>query len=142
MPPAPAAVVLLVSADADSREMCKDFKDFLGYHGLVPIPVSRDVIATDILLPGDMDGIELIRRLKGYERTRAIPVIVLTACVWSTDRERPKQAGCDLFRIRRWTKKLHIPRWCRFTLRPHHLQDQCHAMPMETDLPCRIRPRD
>ena len=48
---------------ADSREMCKDFKDFLGYKGLVPIPVSRDVIATDNLLPGDMEGIELIRRL-------------------------------------------------------------------------------
>ena len=64
MPPASAGVILLVSADADSREMCKDFKDFLGYHGLVPIPVSRDVIATDNLLPGDMDSIELIRRLK------------------------------------------------------------------------------
>ena len=69
-------MVLLVSADADSREMCKDFKDFVGYHSLVPIPVSRDVIVTDILLPGDLDGIELIRRLKGCERTSAIPVIV------------------------------------------------------------------
>ena len=75
--------------------MCKGFKDFLGYHGLVPIPVSRDVIATDNLLPGDMESIELIRRLKGYERTMAIPVIALTACVGSTDRERAHMEGSN-----------------------------------------------
>jgi CheY-like chemotaxis protein len=85
--------------------MCKDFKDFLGYQALVPIPVSRDVIATDNLLPGDMEGIELIRRLKGYERTMAIAVIALTACVWSTDRERAHMEGSNPLAPTRFNRK-------------------------------------
>ena len=77
MPPTPAAVVLLVQADADSREM---YAEFLRYQGFLPVPVSTardaltvaphaDVIVTGLLLPVDMDGIELIVRLKRDERT-------------------------------------------------------------------------
>jgi len=105
MPPTPAAVVLLVQADADSRDM---YAEFFRYEGLVPVPVSTardglplapraDVIVTGLLLPGDMDGIEFIARLKRDERTKRIPVIVVTACAWKSERERAQQAGCDLF---------------------------------------------
>jgi two-component system, OmpR family, alkaline phosphatase synthesis response regulator PhoP len=37
-----------------------------------------DLILLDLLLPG-MDGLEVCRRLKGEVRTRAIPIIMLTA---------------------------------------------------------------
>jgi len=105
MPPRRAAVVLLVQADADSREM---YTEFLRYQGFLPVPVSTacdgltvapsaDVIVTSLLLPGDMDGIEFIARLKRDEYTKRIPVIVLTACVWKGDRERAEQAGCDVY---------------------------------------------
>ena len=105
MPPTPAAVVLLVQAEADSREM---YAEFLRYQGLLPVsvPTARDgltvapeadVIVTGLLLPGDMDGIEFIARLKRDDRTKGIPVIVLTACAWKSDRERAEQAGCDVF---------------------------------------------
>lgn len=102
----PAAVVLLVQADADNREM---YTEFLRYEGFLPVPVSTardgltvapraDVIVTGLRLSGDMDGIEFISRLKRDERTKTIPVIVLTACAWKSDRERAAQAGCDVFR--------------------------------------------
>ncbi len=105
MPRTPAAVVLLVQADADSREM---YTEFLRYHGCLPVPVSTacdgltfapraDVIVTGLLLPGDIDGIEFIARLKRDECTKRIPIIVLTACAWTSDRERAEQAGCDLY---------------------------------------------
>jgi two-component system, cell cycle response regulator DivK len=105
MPPMPAPVVLLVQADADSREM---YTEFLRYEGLLPVPVSNardgltvarkaDVIVTGLLLPGDIDGIEFIARLKRDERTKRIPLIVLTACAWKSDRERAEEAGCDVF---------------------------------------------
>ena len=105
MPPMPAAVVLLVQADADSREM---YSEFLRYQGFLPVPVlaardalavapRADVIVTGLLLPEDMDGIELIARLKRDERTRRIPIIVVTACAFKSDRERAEDAGCDLF---------------------------------------------
>ena len=105
MPPTPAAVVLLVQAEADSREI---YAEFLRYQGFLPVPVSTardglrvapeaDVIVTGLLLPGDMDGIEFIARLKRDDRTKRIPVIVLTACAWKSDHERAEQAGCDVF---------------------------------------------
>src|SRR6266850_2839974 len=105
MPPMPAAVVLLVQGESDSREM---YAEFLRYQGLLPVPVSTardglrvapeaDVIVTGLLLPGDMDGIEFIARLKRDDRTKRIPLIVLTACAWKSDRERAEQAGCDVF---------------------------------------------
>jgi CheY-like chemotaxis protein len=105
MPQTPDTVVLLVQPDADSREM---YAEFLRLHGLLSVPISTardglaaaakaDVVVTDLLLPGDIDGIEFIRRLKGDERTKQVPVVVVTACAWTTDRARAEEAGCDLF---------------------------------------------
>jgi CheY-like chemotaxis protein len=105
MPQSPDPIVLLVQPDADSREM---YAEFLRLHGLLTIPISTardglaaaakaDLVVTDLLLPGDMDGIEFIRRLKGDERTERVPVVVVTACAWTTDRTRAEEAGCDVF---------------------------------------------
>jgi two-component system cell cycle response regulator DivK len=105
MPHTPDAVVLLVQADRDSREM---YAEFFRHEGVLPIPVSNardgltvaqqaDVIVTGLLLVGDIDGIEFIARLKRDERTKRIPLIVLTACAWSSDRQRAEEAGCDIF---------------------------------------------
>jgi two-component system, cell cycle response regulator DivK len=105
MPSPPGAVVLLVQAEDDSREM---YTEFFRYEGFLPVPVSNardgltvarkaDVIVTGLLLPGDIDGIEFIARLKRDERTNRIPLIVLTACAWKSDRDRAEEAGCDVF---------------------------------------------
>jgi CheY-like chemotaxis protein len=52
---------------------------------------------TGLLLPGPIDGIALIARLKRDSQTTQIPIIVLTACAWNSERERAAAAGCDLF---------------------------------------------
>jgi two-component system, cell cycle response regulator DivK len=44
-----------------------------------------------------MDGWEATRRLKAEPRTRAIPVIALTAHAMTDDRDRAIEAGCDDF---------------------------------------------
>jgi len=98
-------VVLLVQPERDDRDM---YAEFLRHEGFAPLPVStaRDalivapdvaIIVTGMLLPGHMDGIEFIGRLKTDGRTRSIPVVVLTACAWDAERERAHAAGCDLF---------------------------------------------
>jgi len=100
-----SAVVLLAQPCDDGLQMQAEF---LRYHGLAVIGVSdawdaltaapkADVIVTGILLAGSMDGVELIARLRRDERTNQTPIIVLTACVWDTERERAEQAGCDMF---------------------------------------------
>ena len=53
-----------------------------------------DLILMDITLP-DMDGWEVTLLLKSDERTRAMPIIALTARVLSSDRTRAFAVGCD-----------------------------------------------
>ena len=52
------------------------------------------LILMDIQLPG-MDGLEATALLKLNARTRAIPVIALTALAMKGDAERILAAGCD-----------------------------------------------
>jgi len=99
------ALVLLVQPDRDDRDM---YQEFLQHRGFLTVVVSSasdallvapraDVIVTGLMLPGPIDGIEFIRRLKTDDRTTAIPVLVLTAWAWQTDRDRAVAAGCDAF---------------------------------------------
>jgi DNA-binding response OmpR family regulator len=53
-----------------------------------------DLILLDVMMP-EMDGIELCRRLRANERTRAIPVLMLTALDEVADRTRGFLAGAD-----------------------------------------------
>jgi two-component system, cell cycle response regulator DivK len=55
-----------------------------------------DLILMDIQLPG-MDGLEATGRLKGDPRTRAIPVIALTALAMKGDEERIREGGCEAY---------------------------------------------
>lgn len=53
-----------------------------------------DLILLDIMLP-DLDGIEIIHRLKQNPQTQAIPIVAVTALARQEDRERLLRAGCD-----------------------------------------------
>jgi two-component system, cell cycle response regulator DivK len=97
--------VLLVDDARDDRAM---YAEFLRLHGFAVVELDQtpdaqrlsgdaDVIVTDVRVPGAFDGIELVRRLRADERTRDVPIIVLTACAFEIDRRRSLAAGCDLF---------------------------------------------
>jgi len=53
-----------------------------------------DLILMDIQMPG-MDGLELMRRLKGSSATRHIVVVAFTAYAMNGDQARMQEAGCD-----------------------------------------------
>jgi two-component system, cell cycle response regulator DivK len=101
-----ARVLLVQSPGDDGLDM---YAEYLHYHGFVPMPVTNahdalnvapaaGVIVTGILLhDNNMDGIQLIDRLRGDDRTKNTPIIVLTACAWPSDRVRATDAGCDAF---------------------------------------------
>jgi response regulator RpfG family c-di-GMP phosphodiesterase len=55
-----------------------------------------DLVLTDVLMPG-IDGLETCRRIKGDERYRHIPVIMITALGSKTDRIHGIEAGADEF---------------------------------------------
>jgi CheY-like chemotaxis protein len=84
------------------------YTEFLQHQGLAPVccstvtdalPLAKnvDVIVTGILLSGQMDGIEFIARLRRNDATKRLPILVLTAVAWNTERERAERAGCDAF---------------------------------------------
>jgi CheY-like chemotaxis protein len=96
---------MLVQPEHDDRAM---YIEFLRQNDMIAVcpndamsalalAAKADVIVTAILLPGPIDGIELVRRLRADTATRRLPIIVLTACAWKADRDRAEAAGCDVF---------------------------------------------
>jgi CheY-like chemotaxis protein len=55
-----------------------------------------DVIVTDLAMP-DGDGWELIAKLSSDPRTKAIPVVMLTACATEAVRDRAAREGLAAF---------------------------------------------
>ncbi|MBI5562097.1 MAG: response regulator [Deltaproteobacteria bacterium] len=52
-----------------------------------------DLILMDIQLPG-MDGLEAARKIRASEADGTMPIIALTSCAMTGDRERAMAAGC------------------------------------------------
>lgn len=55
-----------------------------------------DLILLDVMMPG-MSGLEVLRRLRSDERTRSVPVVLLTAMSAEEDKLRGIEVGCDDF---------------------------------------------
>ena len=55
-----------------------------------------DILILDVMLP-EMDGYEVLRRLRADTRTTALPVLMLTAKGQREDRETAIACGADMF---------------------------------------------
>jgi CheY-like chemotaxis protein len=100
-----APIVLLVQPHGDSLDLYTEYLERQGAH-CIPVTSAEDafnaaaradVVVTGILLSGSEDGIALTARLRGDDRTRHVPIIVLTACVFENERQRAREAGADAF---------------------------------------------
>ena len=54
------------------------------------------VVLLDLDLP-QISGLELAREMKSAERTRAIPIIVVSASVMRQEHAQAREAGCEFF---------------------------------------------
>ncbi len=82
-------------ADNLSREGCRTTGALSGEDALKKIRGERfDVIVLDIMLPG-IDGLDICKELKNDEKTRAIPVLMLTAKGEESDMVTGLELGAD-----------------------------------------------
>lgn len=100
-------VVLIVD---DHQDTCDMYSEFLRVAGFATAQATDgmdglaqactqvpDVVVTDMVLRGPMDGLTLTRRLRHDARTRHVRIIVLTGRTFQFDREEAERAGCDVF---------------------------------------------
>ncbi len=68
-----------------------------------------DLILLDLLLP-NVDGLEVCRQLKGDPRTKAIPVIMLTAKAEEADQVTGLELGADDYVVKPFSPRLLLAR--------------------------------
>ena len=98
------ALILVVEDDSRSRRLVHDLLEHEGF-AIVEAGSGEDgvrlalerlpsLIVMDVRLPG-MDGIAALKRLRGTDACRAIPVIAVTASAMPGDRAAITGAGFD-----------------------------------------------
>jgi two-component system, cell cycle response regulator DivK len=97
------STILLIEDNEMNRDMLSRRLERRGYRiltaetGELGISLAHlempDLILMDITLP-EIDGWETTRRLKADKKTRPIPIIALTACVLTSDKEKAFELGC------------------------------------------------
>jgi len=70
---------------------------------------SPDLVILDLMLPG-MDGLEVCRRLKGGERTRHVPVVMLTAKGEEADIVAGLELGADDYITKPFSPRVLVAR--------------------------------
>ncbi|MBF2015265.1 MAG: response regulator transcription factor [Rivularia sp. T60_A2020_040] len=98
--------ILVVDDDLGTRLSISDYLELSGYkvmtandgqEGLMMVNKHHpDLIVTDIIMP-QMNGYELVRRVRQKVEFRLLPVILLTARTQTQERILGYQSGCDLY---------------------------------------------
>ncbi|MEG3895301.1 MULTISPECIES: response regulator [unclassified Microcoleus] len=96
-------LVLAVDDNHDNLELMTQILDLFGCEcvgavdGYAALSAAADrppdLIVLDICLP-DIDGIELVKRIRKNPALRHIPIVAVTALAKTEDRDRILQAGC------------------------------------------------
>lgn len=81
-----------------------------------------DLILLDIMMP-KLSGYEVCQQLKADEKTRAIPILMVTALNEKNDIEKAVQAGCDDF-LTKPVNQLELKTRVRSLLRVRHLMNE------------------
>jgi two-component system, cell cycle response regulator DivK len=96
--------VLIIEDNPDNMVLITRFLEKFGYRTLqavtgmegfeMALQKRPDFIILDIQLP-DIEGTEVLRKIRSSEIGNSIPIIAMTSYAMSGDRERLLSAGCD-----------------------------------------------
>ena len=124
--------VLVIDDEDDIRELCRVNLEFEGLQvfdapngpaGLeVALREQPDVIFLDLMMP-EMDGWEVLRRLKEDDATAAISVVLLTARTGEDDQMRGWQEGI-LEYVSKPFNPLSLVEWAKRAMEPRDPNDE------------------
>ncbi|MDR7334373.1 response regulator [Roseateles asaccharophilus] len=102
--------ILIVDDHADIRRLIRMTLEFEGYD-LIEAPdgptalrlaaeLLPELVLLDVMMPGEIDGLEVCRRLRSDESFALPRVILLSARGQATDRDAGLVAGADLYLVK------------------------------------------
>jgi len=104
--PVAKPIILCVDDEPTNLKVLEGFLEPRGYalimaqNGLEALQAIQeqkiDIVLLDVMMPG-MTGFEVCRRIKEHERTRSIPVVMITSLRSTGDRIRGIEAGAEDF---------------------------------------------
>lgn len=102
--------VLIVEDQADIRKLIRMTLEFEAYEiheasdgafGLSLVrAVKPDLVLLDVMMPGELDGLQACQAIKQDAATRHTKVVLLTARSQARDREAGLQAGADEYLVK------------------------------------------
>jgi CheY-like chemotaxis protein len=102
--------ILIVEDQPDIRKLIRmtlEFEDYEiheaadGAFGLrMASAVGPDLMLLDVMMPGELDGLQVCQRIKSDPKLKHIKVVLLTARGQARDREAGQQAGADDYLVK------------------------------------------
>ncbi|HOB93490.1 MAG TPA: response regulator [Aquabacterium sp.] len=102
--------VLIVEDQADIRKLIRMTLEFEPYEiheaangteGLaLAVEVQPDLILLDVMMPGELDGLQVCARVRALPALQATRVVLLTARGQTQDRDAGQRAGADEYLIK------------------------------------------
>lgn len=102
--------ILIVEDQADIRKLIRmtlEFEDYEiheasdGSLGLrTAQAIKPDAMLLDVMMPGELDGLQVCQRVKSDPALQATKVVVLTARGQQKDREAGERAGADEYLVK------------------------------------------
>jgi two-component system, OmpR family, phosphate regulon response regulator PhoB len=102
--------VLIVEDQADIRKLIRMTLEFEEYEiheaseGAAGLKLARevhpDLVLLDVMMPGEMDGLQVCQALKATPGMGAVKVVLLTARGQARDREAGQKVGADEYLVK------------------------------------------
>jgi CheY-like chemotaxis protein len=97
--------ILVIEDNEDNREILRHQLSRLGYDvvealdGLEGLKraeeANPDMMVVDIMLPGGMDGREVVRKLRANSKTKETPILAVTVLYQKDEVQSCLDAGCN-----------------------------------------------
>jgi len=123
--------VLIVEDQPDIRKlilMTLEFEDYEiheapdGAQGLALVAALRpDLVLLDVMMPGEMDGLQVCKRIKSDPALSHVKVVILTARGQARDREAGAAAAADEYLVKPFSPLQLIETVERLLTRPDGL---------------------